>query len=237
MFNAPVAPPTGFGLLGMTWRPQVIPDEQAFPAMKAAIANGATIWSTSSAYGVLPNPPTTGLQLLRRYFQKYPEDASKVTLFIRGCFDPNTFSNLCSHDEVIASWKECDDILGGVKSIDVFGPARIEASIPVEETIGACKQLMDEGKIGGVGLSEVRAETIRRASAVCPILYTEAEFSLWSTDILENGVAAAAKECNVTILAYSPLGRGFLTGQIKSLDDIPQGDNRRRMARFQPKVC
>lgn len=228
-------PHTGFGLLGFTWRSGRVPDEQAFPAMKAAVENGATIWSSSSIYGMPPDPPTAGLSLLRRYFEKYPEDAPKVTLFIRACYDPFTFSPKTTRDGVRASWEECNQFLGGIKEIDVFGPARMDQNIPVEETISALKELKDEGKIGAIGLSEVRAETIRRASAVCPIKFAEIEFSLWSTEILDNGVAAAAKECNVTLLSYAPLGYGFLTGQIKKIEDIPKGDSRHMFGRFHPE--
>lgn len=92
------------------------------------------------------------------------------------------------------------------------------------------------GKIGAVGLSEVRAETIKRASAVTQIKYAEIEFSLWSTEMLGNGVAVAAKECNVSLLTYAPLGYGFLSGAIKKLEDIPQGDIRHSFGRFQPEV-
>lgn len=230
-------PHTGFGMLGFTWRPQKVTDEKAFPVMKAAVENGAVIWSSSSVYGQDPEPPTAGLFLLRRYFQQHPEDADKVTLFIRGCFDAKTFSPTCTRDGVRASWEEADQILGGVKTIDVFGPARMDQKVPVEETIRALKELKDEGKIGAVGLSEVRAETIRRASAVCPIRFSEVEFSLWSTEMLENGVAVAAKECNVVLLTYAPLGYGFLTGSIRKLEDIPENDLRRRIGRFQPEVC
>lgn len=135
-----------------------------------------------------------------------------------------------------SSWEECNRFLGGVKKIDVFGPARMDQKVPVEETISALKELQDEGKTGAVGLSEVRAETIRRASAVCPIKFAEVEFSLWSTEILDNGIAAIAKECNVPLLSYAPLGYGFLTGAVKKLEDIPQGDGRHRLGRFQPEV-
>ncbi|RDL38737.1 NAD(P)-linked oxidoreductase [Venustampulla echinocandica] len=201
-------PQTGFGLLGFTWRPAQVPDEQAFPTMKAAVENGATIWSSSSIY---------------------------VTLFIRACYDSTTFSPTCTRDGVRTSWEECNQILGGVKKIDVFGPARIDQNVPVEETISALKELVDEGKIGSIGLSEVRAETIRRASAISPIKFTEVEFSLWSTEILDNGVAATAKEHNVILLSYAPLGYGFLSGTVKKLEDIPQGDTRHMFGRFQPE--
>ncbi|OJZ81960.1 hypothetical protein ASPFODRAFT_84875 [Aspergillus luchuensis CBS 106.47] len=206
-------PITGFGLLGMTWRPSPTPDEQAFSAMKAAIFHGATIWSSSSVYGMPPQPPTAGLHLLRRYFDKYPEDAKKVTLFIRACSDPATLSPTCTRAGVRASFDECRNVLGDSKKIDIFGPARMDKNVPVEETLGALHDLMDEGLIGGVGLSEVSATTIRKAHAVCPLSVVEVEFSLWSTDILENGVTEACKELDVPILTYAPLGYGFLTGQ------------------------
>ncbi|KAG6365593.1 hypothetical protein INS49_007204 [Diaporthe citri] len=190
-------------------------------------------------------PPTAGLSLLRRYFEKYPEDAPKVTLFIRACFDPVNLVPTCTRDGVRASWDECNQILGGVKKIDVFDPAHIDQNVPVEETIGALEELQDEGKqswsswhpckISAVGVSEVRAETIRRASAVTPIKYAEIEFSLWSTEMLSNGVAAAAKERNVSLLTYAPLGYGFLSGAIKKLEDIPIGDIRHMFGRFQPE--
>ncbi|KAI2622394.1 NADP-dependent oxidoreductase domain-containing protein [Hypoxylon sp. NC1633] len=228
-------PPTGFGLLGMTWRPQVTPDEQAFQAMKAAIANGATIWSTSSIYGMLPEPPTAGLHLLRRYFTKYPEDADKVTLFVRACYDAATLMPVNTRDGVRSSAAECNKILGDFKKIDVFGPARMDANVPIKETMGALKELMEEGAFGAVGLSEVRAETIRAASTFCPISIVEIEFSLWSTKILTNGVAETCKELDIHILTYSPLGYGFLTGQVRKLEDIPKGDIRHMFGRFQPE--
>ncbi|KAK3372653.1 voltage-gated shaker-like K+ channel, subunit [Podospora didyma] len=232
---SPTLPATGFGLLGMTWRPQVTPDSQAFAAMRAAVANGATVWSTSSAYGLPPNPPTAGLLLLRRYFDAYPEDALNVTLFVRGCYDAASHSPVTSRADVLASFEECQAAVGPVKKIDVFGPARMDRrNVPVEETIGAVKELIDQGRVAAAGLSEVSADTIRAASKICPIAMVEIEFSLWSTEMLDNGVAAACKENNVAILAYAPLGYGFLTGKVTKLEDIPEGDLRHMLGRFQP---
>ncbi|PLB55647.1 Aldo/keto reductase [Aspergillus steynii IBT 23096] len=230
-------PPTGFGLLGMTWRPKVTPDEQAFAAMKAAIAGGATIWSSSSMYGMDPEPPTAGLWLLRRYFEKYPEDAPKIQLFIRACFDPVSFKPQTTRAGVRASYEECQTILGEFKKINVFGPARIDKEVPVEETVGALKELVEEDKIDAVGLSEVGAKSLHRAAAVCQISFVEVEFSLWSTEMLTNGVAEACKQHGMTILTYAPLGYGFLTGQVTKLEDIPKGDVRHMFGRFQPEVC
>ncbi|RDH20599.1 pyridoxal reductase [Aspergillus niger ATCC 13496] len=178
---------SGITTIALNKRPIPTPDEQAFDTMKAAISRGATIWSSSSVYGMPPQPPTAGLHLLRRYFDKYPEDADKVTLFIRAFSDAATLSPTCTRAGVRASFDECRQILGDAKKIDIFGPARMDRNVPVEETLGALRELMDEGLIGGVGLSEVGANTIRKAHAVCPVSVVEVEFSLWSTDILETG--------------------------------------------------
>ncbi|KAE8167556.1 NADP-dependent oxidoreductase domain-containing protein [Aspergillus tamarii] len=235
MASSKSLPPTGFGLLGMTWRPSKTPDEQAFAAMKAAIAGGAILWSSASTYGMPPEPPTAGLWLLRRYFEKYPEDAPKVTLFVRACFDAATLTPRNTREGVRSSFIECNEILAGVKKMDIFGPARMDRNVPLEETVRALKELVDEGHIGAVGLSEVGATTIRRAAAVCHITAVEIEFSLWSTEMLTNGVAEACKEHGVMILAYAPLGYGFLTGHVTKLEDIPQGDIRHLFGRFQPE--
>ncbi|KAI0017591.1 putative pyridoxal reductase [Xylariomycetidae sp. FL0641] len=224
---------TGFGLMGMTWRPQHTPDEQAFATMKKAIEQGATFWSSADYYG-MPEP-SAGLALLRRYFEKYPEDASKVTLFIKCCVDFKTMAPTTKRDQVLASAENCFQQLGGAKKIDVLGPARMNPSVPLEETLGAFRELVEAGKIGGVGLSEIGAQTLEKANAVYPLSLVEVEFSLWTPDLLTNGVAATAKKLDVPLVAYSPLGRGFLTGQIKSVDDIPEGDIRRRFDRFQPE--
>ncbi|KAI1119813.1 voltage-gated shaker-like K+ channel, subunit [Nemania abortiva] len=228
-------PMTGYSLLGLTWRAKVTPDEQAFAAMKAAIANGATVWSSSSIYGMAPDPPTAGLWLLRRFFEKYPEEADKVTLFVRACFDAATLTAQNTRAEVRASAAECNGILSPFKKIDVFGPARMDANVPIEETIGALRELVEEGAIGAVGLSEVRAETIQKANDIFPISVVEIEFSLWSTGMLSNGVADVCKQHNIPIFAYSPLGYGFLAGQIKKLEDIPKGDMRHMFQRFHPE--
>lgn len=200
--------------------------------MKAAIENGATIWSSSSIYGMPPEPLTAGLYLLRRYFENYPEDADKVTLFVRACSDAATLGATNTREGVRASAAECNSILSPYKKMDIFGPAGLDASVPLEETMGALKELVDEGVIGAVGLSEVRAESIRSANALCLISVVEVEFSLWSTEILTNGVAETCKELNILILTYSPLGYGFLTGQVRKLEDIPKGDIRHMFGRF-----
>ncbi|CAH0034769.1 unnamed protein product [Clonostachys rhizophaga] len=224
---------TGYGLMGLTWRAQVTPDVQAFPALSAAIANGAVIWSTAEFYGT--EDPLAGLKLVRRYFEAYSENAAKVTLFVKGCCDVKTLAPDCSRDGVRKSVENCLAALGGAKSIDVYGPSRRDPSVPLEETLSALQELVGEGKIGGIGLSEIGAATLEKAHTHTPLTLVEVEFSLWCTDILTNGVASTAKKLGVPILAYSPLGRGLLTGQIRSPADIPEGDIRHFLDRFQPE--
>ncbi|KAL7746179.1 hypothetical protein RI367_008516 [Sorochytrium milnesiophthora] len=223
---------TGLGLLGFTWRPQHTSDELAFAAMRKALSMGANLWSTAEFYG--SPDPTLNLQLLQRYFTKYPEDADKVVLVVKGGLGPD-LSVRGSAADITASVERCLQLLKGSKRIDVFSPARVDPNVPIEETVQALKECVHAGKIDAVGLSECSAATIERAYKIHPIALVEVEFSLWSTEILENGVADVCKRLGITIMAYSPLGRGFLTGKIKSVDDIPEGDFRRTYDRFQPE--
>ncbi len=201
--------------------------------MKAALNTGANFWNGGEFYGT---PEYNSLHLLNRYFSTYPEDADKVVLSIKGGINPGTMSPDGSEKGVRRSVDDCLKTLDGKKTLDIFECARVDPNTPIETTIGVLAACVKEGKIKGISLSEVRAETIRRAHKVHPICAVEVEFSLWATDILTNGIAATCAELGIPVVAYSPLGRGFLTGQIKSIDDIPEGDFRRHLPRFQPDV-
>ncbi|KAI0509391.1 NADP-dependent oxidoreductase domain-containing protein [Xylaria bambusicola] len=214
--------PVGLGLMAMTWWVKQTHDKQAFGTMKAAIRNGATFWSSAAFYGTAD--PAANLSLIRRYFEKYPEDASKS---IKG----SNKQQCCTR----ASVENTLRILGGAKDIDIFSPSRSDPKISTERTFTELKALVNEGNIKGVGLSEVGSKTIKRAHAAIHLCAVEVEFSLWSTEILTNGVAATCKSLNIPIIAYSPLGRGFLTGQLKNLSDVPAGDVRLHFDGFQPK--
>ena len=125
--------------------------------------------------------------------------------------------------------------LDGVKSIDLFEPARIDPTVPVEESVKALVELIQTGKIGSYGLSEVNANTIRRAYAVHPPAAVEIELSLFSRHALEkDGVIDTCRALGIPVVGYSPLDRGWLTGQFKTLDDIPKDDFRHFYPRFQP---
>ncbi len=121
----------------------------------------------------------------------------------------------------------------GIETIDLYQQHRVDPATPIEETVGAMAALVKEGKVRHLGLSEVSAETLRRAHAVHPIASVQSELSLWSRDPETDGVLAACKELGVGFLAYSPLGRGFLTGQLKRFEDFDASDFRRHSPRFQ----
>lgn len=245
---------TGFGLMGLTWRPTPIPDEQAFAAMRAALDAGCNLWNSAEFYGNDDDGDggdgpgrTANLQLLRRYFTRYPEDAGRVVLAVKGGVDLHTLQPNGSADAVRASVANVMRVLAGTKSVDIFACARVDPAVPVEETVRALAGCVAAGQIGAIGLSEVGPATIRRAHAVHPIASIEAEVSLWAREVFDgpespsgggssggDTVAAACAELGILIMGYSPLGRGFLTGSLRSVDDLPQGDFRRTLDRFQP---
>src|SRR5205809_908649 len=127
----------------------------------------------------------------------------------------------------------CDASLGrlGVDHIDLYYQHRVDRAVPIEETVGAMAGLVQQGKVRFLGLSEASAQTVRRAHAVHPITALQTEYSLWSRDV-EQEILPTVRELGIGIVAYSPLGRGFLTGQIKRPEDLQDGDWRRNHPRF-----
>jgi pyridoxine 4-dehydrogenase len=199
--------------------------------MKSALNNGANFWSAAQYYGT---PTANSLHLLNHYFTTNPEDSNKVILSIKGAYSRAGPDN--SPENIRNSVDNCLEVLDGKAFLDIFSPGRIDPQVPIEETVRVLVEYIKAGKIGGYGLSECSAATIRRAHSVHPVSAIEMELSLFSTDILSNGVAQTCSELKIPIIAYSPLSRGFLTGQIKKLDDIPESDSRRLFPRFQPEV-
>ncbi|WP_290713584.1 aldo/keto reductase [Flavihumibacter sp. CACIAM 22H1] len=120
--------------------------------------------------------------------------------------------------------------------IDLYYLHRLDKNTPIEETVGAMAELVKEGKVGYIGLSEVSSETIRRAHAVHPVTAVQSEYSLFERTVEERGILNTLKELGIGFVAYSPLGRGFLSGQIKSIDDLPPNDFRRAIPRFQGEM-
>jgi len=197
--------PIGYGLMGLTWRPQPTPHDQAFKAMRTALENGMNFWNGGEFYGT---PENNSLTLLEAYFAKYPEDADKVVLSIKGAADPITLHPDGSPAGVRRSIDTCLKLLKGRKKIDIFECARRDQNVAMEDTFAAIQEYVDKGLVGGISLSEVAPATIHAAAKLTKVVAVEVELSLWSTDILTNGVVAACAQYNIPIVAYSPLGSG-----------------------------
>ncbi|TIA69797.1 Aldo/keto reductase [Aureobasidium pullulans] len=203
-------------------------------------------------------PTNNSLHLLNHYFTAHPSDADKVVLSIKGSYD-HTLGPQGSPSALRAAVDAAIAILPPhIKKIDIFEMARVDPDTDVEISITALPELVEEGKIGGIGLSEVSARTIRRASAVCKVSAVEVEMSLFTREVLGNGVREVCEECKsmstLSVLffspfvpcppflfarlgvAYSPLSRGWLTSTYRTYTDIPAGDYRHRLPRFSEQV-
>jgi pyridoxine 4-dehydrogenase len=203
-------------------------------AMKTSLEKGANFWNAGEFYGT---SEFNSCHLINQYLTQNPEDASKVVLSIKGGLAPGEMRPDGTEKNVRRSVDECLRILDGKIPIDIFECARVDPKTSVEETMEALAKCVKEGKIRGIGLSEVKASTIRRAAAIHPIAAVEVELSLWATDILRNGVAAACAELNIPIVAYSPLCRGVLTDTtIRKNSDIPDNDFKKHLPKFQDDV-
>jgi len=218
---------TGFGLMGFTWRKNPPSQEQAFAAMRAALASGMNFWNGGDLYGT---PEYNSMTLLSRYFTKYPEDAEKVVLSMKAgvTYDQSPEGVRKSIDGMLKG-------LEGKKKIDVFEFARRNQEDDMAEAFRVVKdEYIAKGLVGGVSLSEVRLDTLKEAVKHVKVVAVEVEVSLFATDVLTNGIAATCAEHNIPIVAYSPISRGMLTGQIKSIDDLPEDSMLRGYPRFQP---
>ncbi|KAM7200432.1 pyridoxal reductase [Rhypophila sp. PSN 637] len=222
----------GFGLMGLTWRATPPSQEQAFAALRASLEKGMNLWNAAEFYGT---PEYNSLTLLERYFAKYPEDADKVILMVKGAVGLDAHHPSGEPSEIRRSIDNCLSILKGRKKIDIFEPARRDKNTPLEITFGAINEYIEKGLVGGIGLSEVAAATIHEAAKITKILTVENELSLASPDILTNGVAEACAQYGITLVAYSPLCRGLLTTQFTSYNDIPQDSYLRLLPRFSPE--
>ncbi|KAF3037185.1 Pyridoxine 4-dehydrogenase [Didymella heteroderae] len=222
----------GYGLMSLTlpWAP--VDHDTACRCLKKALQEGANLWNGGIHYGT---PTANSLHLLRHYFEKYPEGAEKVVVSIKGALGP-TREPTGIAEAIRASVEEAYRVLKGIKTIDIFEMARVDPNVSIETSIRALAELVAEGKIGGVGLSEVDATTIRKANAVHEISAVEIELSLFTPDPIYNGIMDTCAELGIPVAAYSPLGRGLLTGTYRKHSDIPTNDFRHILARFKPEA-
>ncbi|KAI1048367.1 hypothetical protein LB506_002649 [Fusarium annulatum] len=214
----------GFGLMGLTARP--LPDEDAFAAIRTAIDSGCNWLNGGEFYGP---PDANSLALMRRYLEKYPEDADRIVLTVKGGLGPN-YVPLGTKENIHRSIDDCLETLGPVGRIASFEIGRKDPNVDYEEdTLAAISEYVKDGKIDGISCSELNANTLRSAAKKFKITALEIELSLFTTDPLTNGLLEVCGELGIPVLAYSPLGRGFLGGQIKSVEDLPENDMRAKI--------
>lgn len=216
----------GLGCMGMSEFYGAGDDAESVATILRALDLGVTFLDTADMYG-----PFTNEELVGRAISGRRDDVVLATKFgIVRADDPRVRSfrgdAAYVHEACEASLRRLD-----VEHIDLYYQHRTDGGVPIEETVGAMSELVAEGKVRYIGLSEAGPDTLRRAHAVHPIAALQSEWSLWSRDI-EAEVVPTARELGIGIVAYSPLGRGFLTGQITTPDDFPDGDFRKFLPRF-----
>lgn len=228
---------TGYGLMSLTWRPEPIPKEQAFAAMQRVIELAQTsgvkaFFNVGEFYG----PDLCNLKLVRAFFEAKPELRSHVIISCKGSINPATFTPVGKAEDVTKSVEACVRELG--THLEIYEVARLDKSLGgvyPRESFEAMASLVDKGVIDGISLSEVNKEEIVAIHKDWAkyLVCVEVELSLFSTDILHNGVAATCNELGLIIVAYSPLGRGLLTGSVKRDSSFKEGDFRSVVKRFQ----
>jgi aryl-alcohol dehydrogenase-like predicted oxidoreductase len=217
----------GLGCMGMSEFYGASDEAESLATLRRALEIGVTFWDTADAYGTGANE-----RLLAKVLKERRDDVTLATKFALRRGADGSFLGIDGRPEYVKS--ACDQSLGrlGVERIDLYYQHRVDPNVPIEDTVGAMAELVAAGKVRFLGLSEASAQTLRRASAVHPITALQTEYSLWTRD-LEAEILPTCRELGIALVAYSPLGRGFLTGSFKSTDDLAHNDWRRSNPRFQ----
>src|SRR3954449_6166832 len=225
--NGPEVSAIGLGCMGMSEFYGSGDETQSIGVIHHALDRGVSFLDTADMYG-----PFTNEELVGRAIRGRRDQVFLATKFanVRG---PNgEFLGVRGDPEYVRSACEASLKRLGIDTIDLYYQHRVDRNVPIEDTVGEMARLKDEGKVRYLGLSEAAPQTIRRAHSTHPITAVQTELSLWSRDA-EAEVIPTIRELGIGYVAYSPLGRGFLTGQFRSPDDFPEGDFRQNHPRFQ----
>lgn len=226
--NGPTVSALGLGCMGMSEFYGPGDDTESVRVIHRAIALGITFFDTADMYGCGHNE-----ELLGRAVATCRNNVFIATKFGNVRASDGGFLGVNGRPDYVRAACEASLRRLGMETIDLYYQHRVDPGVPIEDTVGAMAELVSAGKVRYLGLSEAAPDTLRRASRVHPIVALQTEYSLWTRDVETDGVLAACRELGIGFVAYSPLGRGFLSGRFQSPDDLPEGDWRRNSPRFQ----
>lgn len=225
--NGPMVSAMGLGCMGMSYAYGPTDEQESLRVLRRYVELGGNFLDTAEIYG-----PHKNEELVGKFLHESSRDKIVVATKFGFRFGPSGITGVDSSPANVG--RACEGSLKrlGIETIDLYYQHRVDPNVPIEDTVGALSELVKQGKVRYLGLSEAGPEILRRANKVHPVAVLQSEYSLWTRDVETNGVLATCRELGIGFVPYSPLGRGFLTGAIQKLEDLDPSDWRRTNPRF-----